>query len=433
MRHNLLQEDRAMLPMHRRNFLKAAGALSAGGLLAPRGLRAQPGADVSSGAVSSRSTAAAPLALGNNFAVAATEAGAALADGASGLDALERGIRAVESDPSIFSVGIGGMPNWDGIVELDAAIIHGPTQACGSVAALQHIGNPISVARKVMEETEHVMLVGQGALEFALRMGFEKTELLTEQRREQWRRWRAWEEKRRNFASLQDSLDTAVARDPRHAAELIKRRMSAEGDSTRAAGLMFWGLSRPASESIASQLSPGESARLMRAFLSMGRDEMSLGQREAMLRDFARELDGQTSRGHDTIGLIVMDADGDLHAGLSTSGAALKLPGRVGDSPLIGAGGYVDNEVGAAVATGTGEQVIRVVGTASVVSNMRGGMDPEAACIEVVERMQRYMGSVDVLYTALNRDGTVAHVGTTNSPAHLYAEGSVTAVETLVL
>ena len=422
-----------MPTMHRRNFLKAAGALSAGGLLAPRSVHPQSGADVSTRAPGSGGKASPPLALGNNFAAAATEAGAALAAGTSGLDAVERGIRAVESDPAIHSVGIGGMPNWDGVVELDAAIIHGPTQSCGAVAALQSIEHPVSVARKIMEETPHVMLVGQGALDFALSMGFEKTELLTDERRQQWRRWRAWEERQRSFQSLQDSLETAVTQDSRRAAELLRRRMSASGDSTRAAVLMFWGLSRPASESIASQLKPDESARLLRAVLTMDRDGVPMSRREAMLRDFARELDGQVPRGHDTIGLIVMDANGDLHAGLSTSGAALKLPGRVGDSPLIGAGGYVDNEVGAAVAAATGEQVIRVVGTASVVANMRRGMDPEAACTEVVERMQRFMDEVDVLYTALDRDGNCAHVGTKDIPAHLFAAGAVTAVKAVVV
>ena len=138
-------------------------------------------------------------------------------------------------------------------------------------------------------------------------------------------------------------------------------------------------------------------------------------------------------RGHDTIGLIVMAANGDLSLGLSTSGAALKLPGRVGDSPLIGAGGYVDNEVGAAVATGTGEQVIRFAGTCAIVENMRRGMDPQGACMDVLERMGRHIDEVDVLFTALARDGSYAHVGTKERDAYLFVAGEVEPVPAVVV
>ena len=209
----------------------------------------------------------------------------------------------------------------------------GPTRACGAVAALQGIENPISVARKVMEETRHVFLVGQGAQDFALTQGFEITELLTDERRDNWRRWRAWEEKNRNFQSLQDSLDTAVTLDPGRAAEAVRRRLSASGDSTQAAVLMFWGLGRQSSERIASELGAEDNAHLARSFLTMERDWVPLERRESMVRDFARELDGPASRGHDTIGLIIMGANGDLCCGLSTSGAAMKLPGRGSGTP----------------------------------------------------------------------------------------------------
>jgi len=301
------------------------------------------------------------------------------------------------------------------------------------VGALQGIENPISVARKVMEDTPHVFLVGQGAQDFALEQGFELTELLTEERRERWRRWRAWEEKNRSFQALQDTLDAAVSRNPGRAVEAVRRRLRTSADSTHVAVLMFWGLSRPASASIATELSDRDNARLARAFLTMERDWMPLEQREEVVRQFARELDGQSDRGHDTIGLIVLTAGGDLYCGLSTSGAALKLPGRVGDTPLIGAGGYVDNEVGAAVATGMGEHVIRFVGSYAIVENMRSGMSPQAACTDVIQRMRRHIDDVEVLYTALDRDGNYAHVGTKQREAHLSVAGDLSSVPATVV
>jgi len=421
-----------MFTIHRRTFLKTAGVLGVGGLIA-RASSDESGSSAGAAGRERRQTSQRPLALCNNFPAAATEAGAALAAGSPALDAVERGIRAVESDPATVSVGLGGMPNWDGVVELDAAIMHGPTRACGAVAALQGIENPVSVARKVMEETPHVFLVGQGAQDFALAQGFETTELLTDERRDQWRRWRAWEEKHRDFQALQDSLDVVVGRDPGRAATAVRRRLSASGDSTRAAVLMFWGLSGEASASVAAELSMADNARLARAFLTMERDWVSLERREDLVRDFAREIDGQIPRGHDTIGLIVMTANGDLSIGLSTSGTALKLPGRVGDSPLIGAGGYVDNEVGAAIATGTGEQVIRFAGTCSIVENMRHGMGPHEACTEVVGRMRRHITEVDVQFTALDRDGNYAHVGSKEGDAHLFVAGEVQPVPAVVV
>ena len=421
-----------MPTIHRRTFLKTVGVLGAGGMIV-RASSARSGPSAGAAGPERRQTSQRPLALCNNFPAAATEAGAALAAGSDALDAVEQGIRAVESDPATISVGLGGMPNWDGVVELDAAIMHGPTRACGAVAALQGIEHPVSVARKVMEETPHVFLVGQGAQDFALGQGFETTELLTDERRDQWRRWRAWEEQRRDFTALQDSLEAAVARDPGRAAAAVQRRLSASGDSTQAAVLMFWGLSRGASASIAAELSTADNARLGRAFLSMERDWVSLERREDLVRNFARELDDQTPRGHDTIGLIVMAANGDLCCGLSTSDAALKLPGRVGDSPLIGAGGFVDNEVGAAIATGTGEQVIRFAGTCSIVENMRRGMGPHEACTDVLQRMRRHIDGVDVLFTALDRDGNYAHVGTKEGDAHLFVAGGVKPVPAVVI
>ena len=216
------------------------------------------------------------------------------ADG-SALDAVEAGVRVTESDPTNLSVGLGGLPDREGNVTLDACIMD-ESGNCGSVAFLQHIENPISVARLVMDKTPHVMLVGDGALQFALDNGFEKKTLLTDRARKEWEKW-----KQNNPDAIQE-----------------------------------------------------------------------------------REVNVEN---HDTIGLIAIDKQGNLSGACTTSGMAWKLHGRVGDSPIIGAGLYVDNEVGAATATGVGEAVIRAVGSFLVVELMRQGNTPQRACELAVGRV----------------------------------------------
>ncbi len=236
-----------------------------------------------------------------------------LSDGGSALDAVEQGVRVTESDPTNPSVGLGGAPDREGKVTLDACIMDHRNQ-CGAVAFLEHIENPISVARKVMEETEHVMLVGEGALQFALEKGFEKKNLLTENSKKAWLKW----------------LETSK----------YKPIINIEN--------------------------------------------------------------------HDTIGLLAMDAEGNLSGACTTSGMAYKLRGRVGDSPIIGAGLFVDNEVGAACATGVGEAVIRIAGSAIVVELMRQGKSPQEACKEAVDRIIKKHDNVDNLqvgFIALNKKG----------------------------
>lgn len=235
----------------------------------------------------------------------------------SALDAVEAGVRVSEADPAVTSVGFGGMPDLAGRVTLDACIMNADGE-CGAVAALQHIKHPISVARRVMEQTPHVMLVGEGALEFALESGFERENLLTPQAE---RAWREWLEK-----------EGAPA----------KARINIEN--------------------------------------------------------------------HDTIGMLAIDVDGNMSGACTTSGAAWKLPGRVGDSPIIGAGLYVDNDVGAACATGWGEAVIRIVGSHLVVEYMRQGYHPDEACRRAVDRVIRKdpdYEDIQVGFVALSRDGTL--------------------------
>ncbi len=230
------------------------------------------------------------------------------------LDAVEAGAKVPEGDPTETSVGYGGLPDRDGKVTLDACIMD-ELGGCGSVAFLQHIDHPISVARMVMEKTPHVMLVGEGALQFALENGFKKKNLLTKGSEKAWKEWTKKSE--------------------------YKPVVNIEN--------------------------------------------------------------------HDTIGILALDAAGNLSGACTTSGMAYKMHGRVGDSPIIGAGLYVDNEIGAATSTGMGEEVIRTVGSHLVVELMRQGYNPEDACKEAVLRIIKKnperAKEIQVGFLALNKQG----------------------------
>ena len=244
------------------------------------------------------------------------------------LDAVEKGVHVPEADAKNTTVGLGGLPDRDGKVTLDACIMD-EFGNCGSVAALQHILHPISVARRVMEKTPHVMLVGDGALQFALEQGFKRTNLLTAESEKAWKEW----------------LKTAE----------YKPQINIEN------------------------------------------------------RNFSpRRLPGNEYN-HDTIGMLAMDATGNLSGACTTSGMAYKMHGRVGDSPIIGAGLYVDNEVGGATSTGVGEEVIRNVGSFLVVELMRQGYPPEEACKEAVMRIIKKKPEtakeIQVGFLALNKKG----------------------------
>ena len=239
-----------------------------------------------------------------------------LNDNGTALDAVEAGVRVTEADPSSQSVGLGGRPDQDGHVTLDACIMNSDGIA-GSVAFLRDIKHPFSVARKVMEQTDHVMLVGEGAKRFALENGFQEENLLTDKSKEEWLQW-----KRDN--SIKDS----------------------------------WGPN----------------------------DE------------------------HDTISTLARDNKGNLSGACTTSGLAYKLHGRVGDSPIIGAGMFVDNEIGAVGATGKGEEVIKTCGSFLVVELMRQGYSAMDACEEAVKRIiRKQSGKSDfqIGYIALRKDGQV--------------------------
>lgn len=261
-------------------------------------------------------TATKPIVISTwNFGLQANEeAWKILFKGGRSLDAVEAGARVPEGDPKETSVGLGGLPDRDGKVTLDACIMD-ENGNIGSVAFLEHIVHPVSVARMVMEKTQHVMLVGEGALQFALANGFKKEKLLTKESEQAWKEWLK-EGKYKPIANIEN---------------------------------------------------------------------------------------------HDTIGILALDEKGNLSGACTTSGMAYKMRGRVGDSPIIGAGLYVDNEIGAATSTGVGEEVIRIVGCHLVVELMRQGNSPEQACKLAVERIiqknPEKAKAIQVGFLALSKTG----------------------------
>jgi N4-(beta-N-acetylglucosaminyl)-L-asparaginase len=252
--------------------------------------------------------------------------------GTDTLDAIVAGVNIQELDPSDTSVGLGGLPNADGVVQLDASCMHGPSKRAGAVACIERIATPSLVAKAVMDFTNHVLLVGEGATRFAVEMGFKEQDLLTQRSREAWLRWR-------------------------------------------------------------SRLNTGDN------WLDITND---------------MSLPGSTG----TINMNAVNVAGDISSVTTTSGLSWKIPGRVGDSPIIGAGQYCDNDVGAAGSTGRGESVIKVCASFLIVEQMRAGRSPAEAITYAMERViaateqrlldERGRPRFDVNFYAVAKDGRYA-------------------------
>jgi N4-(beta-N-acetylglucosaminyl)-L-asparaginase len=270
-----------------------------------------------------------------------------LKKGGDTLDAVVAAVTIVEDDPNDDSVGYGGLPNEEGEVELDASVMHGPTHRAGSVASVRRIKNVSRLAKTVMEKTNHVMIVGDGARRFALAEGFEEMNLLTEHSRKIWLAWKA-------SASLN------------------------------------WrpGIDSPEWKEHISAIFDGDEKQIA----------------------YAERVIAHPPTG--TIPCMAVDSKGDISATTTTSGLSWKIPGRVGDSPIIGAGCCVDNEVGAAGSTGKGEENIKISGGHTIIEMMRRGKSPEEACLEALARIagnynhdKKRLSTFHIFFYALNKDG----------------------------
>ncbi len=295
--------------MKRRNFIKNTGITGAALSTAPS-LFSKPILN------NLNMTQKYPVAVATwNFQNATKMAGSMLEEGASALDAVEKGVMVEEANLKNTTVGNGGAPDRDGNVTLDACIMS-PDGNAGSVVYLKEIEHPVSVARKVMEKTPHVMLAGEGALQFAIQQGFKKKNLLTEDSEKAWKEWLEHKE--------------------------YKPIINIEN--------------------------------------------------------------------HDTIGMLCMDDNGDIAGACTTSGLSFKINGRVGDSPIIGAGLFLDNEVGGAVGTGMGEAIMKSVGSFLIVELMRQGKSPQEACREAVMRTVKKAKNYkdfQIAYVAMNKQGEI--------------------------
>lgn len=320
------------------------------------------------------------------------EAYAMLEKGVDTLDAALHICQGREDDPNDHSVGLGGLPNEDGVVELDACVMHGPTRQAGAVGAVQNIRHAALLAKTVMERTGHVMIVGQGAEKFAIAEGFPKENLLTDDARKIWLLWKA-----HGHGWWGPGIDNPAWKPP----------TGAPPAGIPKAGLAPW---------YPVPRHPGrEDARAvvdrMRHLYELA-DRMGIEPR--LRREAVLQVMWPTTG---TIHVSAVNAKGEMSGATTTSGLAWKIPGRVGDSPIIGAGCYTDQNIGSAGATGNGEENIKVAGAHTIVDQMRLGASPKEAGLEALRRIAANYNNdmtklryLDMIYYIVRRDGAYAGV-----------------------
>jgi N4-(beta-N-acetylglucosaminyl)-L-asparaginase len=298
---------------------------------------------------------------------------ALLTRGHDPLDAVGFVLKTQEDDPNDDSVGYGGLPNEEGVVELDACVMHGPTRRAGAVAGVREIKNVASVARVVMERTNHVMLVGEGATRFAVAQGFPRENLLTDRSRKVWLLWK-------EMMSDQDNWGPGLSSPNWKPPVAVPKPQSKKGELIE---------------------------RMNELAASVGIEP------EFRAHAINCVLNPPTG----TIHCSAVNEKGEMAGGTTTSGLAWKIPGRAGDSPLVGAGCYTDQDVGSAGATGTGEECIKICGAHTIVENMRKGMDPKEACLDALRRIVRNHDDnrdkvkfISMQFYALRKDGAYAGV-----------------------
>src|SRR5690348_5837482 len=350
------------MSVSRRDFLAAGATAAAGVALGNPLLGESPGiTHRASGVASSAGMAARPIVIASDNGIRGVKkAYDMIVAGADTLDAIIAGVNIQELDPDDMSVGLGGLPNEDGIVQLDASCMHGPTKRAGAVGCLEDIATPSLVAKAVMDHTDHIFLVGAGAKKFALELGFKEQNLVTEKSREAWLRWKSGLNPNDNW------LEVPADSTPR----------------------------RPRVTPAAQRGSRDET------------DDHLIYDERGVPYTFG------------TINMNAVDAKGDIASVTTTSGLSWKIPGRVGDSPIIGAGQYCDNDVGAAGSTGRGEANIKVCGAFLAVELMRQGKSPEEALLEVMRRIIKMTEKrlldpkgrpyFDLNYYAVSKDGRYA-------------------------
>jgi N4-(beta-N-acetylglucosaminyl)-L-asparaginase len=289
-----------------------------------------------------------------------------LKNGGDTLEAAVAAVTVVEDDPNDDSVGYGGLPNEEGEVELDASVMHGPTHRAGSVASVRRIKNVARLAKTVMERTNHTMIVGDGARRFAVAEGFEEMNLLTEHSRKIWLAWKA-----STSFNWRPGIDSP---------EWTGKSAAADGRRGRL-----------------------DSAEFRERLAEICEHD------EAMM---ARAMEVILNPPTGTINCLAVNEKGEISGTTTTSGLSWKIPGRVGDSPIIGAGLYVDGDVGGAGSTGKGEENIKISGGHTIVEMMRKGMSPTDACLEALHRVARNynndkkkLGTFHIYFYALNKDG----------------------------